>query len=92
MGDIANKIDNHQNAILVSNSTIVSIGLTKAGYKVDGILVTPSVWILSYSVQGNTPDKIDIGLYEVGFFSVTSSVVAIGGVRTIVDDDIDTKL
>jgi hypothetical protein len=94
MDKLAQSIENHKNMIQTNSSTIASIGLTKAGYKVGGVLVTPAVWVLNYSTQGSTPDGIDIGLYAMGFAGATASVAAIGVgvVKAAVDDDIDTKL
>lgn len=87
-------IENHKNLIVSTNSTIASIGLTKVGQKVGGVIVTPAVWALNYSSQGTTPDKVDAGLFAMGFFGSLASVVGIstGIIKAVVDDDIDRKL
>lgn len=94
MDRTAKAIENHKNLIVTSNSTIASIGLTKTGQKIGGVLVTPAVWVLNYSTQGTTPDKVDAGLFAMGFFGSVASVAAIGTgvVKAVVDDDIDRKL
>ena len=94
MDKIAKAVEDHKNMIQTNSSTIASIGLTKAGHKVGGVLVTPAVWVLNYSTQGSTPDKVDVGLYATGFFGATASVAAIGVgiVKAAVDDDMDTRL
>ena len=94
MDRTAKAIENHKNIILSTNSTIASIGLEKAGQKVAGVLVTPAVWVLNYSAQGSTPDKIDVGLYVTGFFGTLASAgtITTSLVKAVVDDDIDTKL
>jgi len=53
---IATSIEKNKNLLISTNSTIASIGLTKVGQKIGGVLVTPAVWALSYSATGNTPD------------------------------------
>ncbi len=56
MDRTAKVIENHKNLIVSTNSTIASIGLTKVGQKIGGVLVTPAVWVLNYSTEGSTPD------------------------------------
>lgn len=94
MDQTAKAIENHKNLIQSTSGTIASIGLTQAGQKVAGVLVTPAVWVLNYSTQGSKPDEIDVGLYATGFFGSIASVAAIGTgiVKAVVDDDIDTRL
>jgi hypothetical protein len=94
MDQTAKAIENHKNLIQTTGGTIASIGLTKVGQKVAGVIVTPAVWVLNYSTQGSTPDEIDVGLYATGFFGSIASVAAIGTavIKAAVDDDIDTKL
>lgn len=94
MDKTAKAIENHKNIIQSTSSTIASIGLTKAGHKIGGVLVTPAVWALNYSAQGSTPDKTDVALYATGFFGTLASAGAIttGLVKAAVDDEIDTKL
>lgn len=67
MDRTAKAIENQRNLILTTNGIIASIGLTKVGQKVGGVLVTPAIWVLNYSMQGATPDKVDVGLYAMGF-------------------------
>jgi hypothetical protein len=94
MDRTAKAIENHKNLILTTNSTIASIGLTKAGLKIGGVIVTPAVWALNYTTEGAAPDGFDAGLYAMSFFGSIASVAAIGtGVmKAVVDDDIDRKL
>ena len=94
MDKVVQAVENHKNMIQTNSSTIASIGLTKTGYKIGGILVTPAVWVLNYTAQGSNPDRVDIGLYAMGFFGATTSVAAIGTgvVKAAVDDRIDAKL
>jgi hypothetical protein len=87
-------IENHKNIIQSTSSTIASMGLSKVGQKTGGALVTPAVWVLNYADKGSIPDKLDAGLYGMGFLGSIASVAAIsvGTVKAIVDDDIDTRL
>ena len=94
MSKVAKTIENHKNIIQSTSSTVASIGLTQAGKKVAGILVTPAVWVLNYSAQGSKPDAIDVGLYATGFLGSIGSVAAIstGIIKAVVDDDVDNRL
>jgi len=94
MDQTAKAIENHKNLIQSTSGTIASIGLTKAGEKMAGVLVTPAVWVLNYSANGSTPDKVDVGLYATGFFGTlaASGAVVTGTVKAVVDDDMDTRL
>ncbi len=94
MDNTAKAIENHKNIIVSTNSTIASIGLTKAGQKVAGVLVAPAVWALNYASSGSKPGEVDVGLYAMGLFGSIASVAAIvtGTMKAVVDDDIDRKL
>jgi len=91
---IARAAQSHQNLVQTTNGTIASIGLTKAGHKIAGVLVTPAVWTLNYISQGRTPDTVDVSLYAVGFAGVIGSAAAIGTgvVKAVVDDDMNKRL
>ncbi|MDH5409146.1 MAG: hypothetical protein OEY00_11105 [Gammaproteobacteria bacterium] len=94
MGDVTEAVQRHRNLVQSSSGTIASITLTKTGQKVAGVLVTPAIWVYNYSTKGSTPDKIDYGIYGMGFFGALSSAAAIpvGIVKALVDDDTGNKL
>lgn len=94
MGNVTDTIERHNSLIQTTSGTVASIGLTKAGQKIAGVVVTPAVWLLNYAANGKKPDNIDIGLYATGFAGTLASAGAIGTgvVKAIVDDDIDWKL
>lgn len=91
MEQTAKAIENHKNIIQGVSGTIASMGLTKIGRPIAGIVVTPAVWVLNYATQGSTPDAIDVGIFGSGFISGPGAIFT-GLVKAAVDDDIDKKL
>ncbi len=61
---------------------------------IDTGLITPAVWALNYAVNGQTPDKVDVGLFGTGLFGGAAGPAAIvtGVVKALVDDDMDQRL
>ena len=91
MGQTAKTIEDHKNIMQSVSGTIASMGLTKIGRPIAGVIVTPAVWVLNYSTQGATPDKVDAGLFGFGFISAPASIT-VGLVKAVVDDDMGKKL
>lgn len=94
MGDISETIERHQNIIKDVNSELAVMGLEKVGQKIAGKLLTPAVWALNYAVNGKTPDKLDFGLFGMGFLGGAAGPAAIvtGLVKAVVDDDMEARL
>jgi len=91
MEDLTEDIKQHKNLIQSTNGTIASIGLEKVGQKVAGVMVTPAVWVLNYSADGSTPDKMDAAIYTAGFVSAGASIIT-GVLKAVVDDDLSNKI
>jgi len=71
--------------------TVVSMTLNKAGKKAIGNMVTPAIWLYDYQKSGKTPDTIDWGIFASGALSAPASFIT-GLVKSVVDDEIETKL
>lgn len=91
MEKLVENIEHHKNLIQSTSGTIASIGLEKAGQKVGGVLVTPAVWVLNYSVDGSAPDKMDAAIYATAFISAGASIVT-GALKAVIDDDLNKKI
>lgn len=91
MDKTAQTLREHKNITQTVAGTIASMGLEKAGQKVAGVLVTPAVWAINYGADGSQPNAIDIGIYASGFISSVGGL-AVGVVKSIVDDDMNKKL
>ncbi len=94
MEKVANNIEKHQNLISSISQPLAVIGLEKTGQVMAGKLLTPAVWALNYSVNGKSPDKIDVGLYGFGLMGgpAVPASIATGVVKAMVDDDMEHRL
>lgn len=94
MGTVSTKIEENKNLISSISQPLAVIGLDKIGQKVAGKLLTPAVWAANYAVNGNAPDKTDVGLFGVGLLGGAAAPASIttGLVKAAVDDDMDQRL
>ncbi len=94
MESLTTRINDHNSTIKSISSTITSMGLDKVGRSTAGVFVTPAVWALDYSVNGNSPDSIDWSLYIAGLSNpLVGFATSVTGIfKSIVDDDTNAKL
>lgn len=71
-------------------TTLVSLSLEKAGSKL-GPLVTPAVWLHDYKRNGKTPDIGDVSIFAGTFLSGPAGILT-GLLKSVVEDDVETKL
>ncbi|RDH85981.1 MAG: hypothetical protein DIZ80_00465 [endosymbiont of Galathealinum brachiosum] len=94
MSNIADKIERNQNLVSSINQPLAVVGLEKIGRKMAGKLLTPAVWAANYSVNGKTPDKIDVSLFGTGLLGGAAGPASIitGLVKAVVDDNVEHRL
>lgn len=93
-GGAAQTLEDNRLASMALSTGAASQGVARRFGGVAGNAVQPVVWVLDARANGNTPDKVDAGLWVFGLFGGIASGAAFvtGLVKAFVDDNTRQKL